>query len=471
MLTEMSNRLFLRRVLLPLAALILLLLATAGIGMTWTSRYQTEVAISEQVRLAEGALAVHGSQLAKAAADYGYWDEAVAALVDRFDPAWADSNIGAGSESSYGADLAFVIDAGDGTLYSRVDGVSGAVPLESVLDVAAIELIARWRRGNPVQAATGLVEAHGMPAVMTIAPVRPYAQPDRPQQTGFAIIFVDLLDAAVLGDLARTYLLPGLRIVGPNVAGVDYRASVPLAMHVEAERGAEPRYLAWEPARPGDMLMRRAAPVLAVIAITFLAMTALVLQNAAAAARQIRESEARALHDALTGLPNRILLQDRLERVVTGISRRVHGVAVLFLDLDGFKAVNDRFGHDAGDDLLQQFAERLEGCMREMDTVARFGGDEFAVVLPGETDRDRIRARAEAIMAEVTRPFVLGAGPAEIGVSIGVAIAPPDGSAAAELLRKADVALYRAKAEGKGRVRFFSDAPDAPDVAAREVPA
>ncbi|MBH0238043.1 diguanylate cyclase domain-containing protein [Methylobrevis albus] len=461
---------FLRRVILPLAGLIVLLLVGAGIGMTVTSRYQTEVAIGEQVRLAEGALAVHGGQLAKAAADYGNWDDAVVALVDRFDADWAEVNIGQGSETSYGAEFAFVVDDEDRTIYSRIAGVSGATPFSRVLDGAAGDLIARWRRGDPVRAATGLVEASGVPAVMAIAPVRPYNDTERPQQTGYGIIFVDVLDEALLANLARTYLLPGLRIVGPDVAGVDYRASSPIAMHAAGATGAEPRFLAWDPARPGDLLMERAAPVLAMIAIAFLAMTVLVLRHAAEAAQLIRQSEARALHDALTGLPNRILLQDRLERVVTGISKRVHGVAVLFLDLDGFKAVNDRYGHDAGDDLLQQFAARLERCIREIDTVARFGGDEFAVVLPGETDHDRIRALAEAIMADVARPFRLRSGPAEIGVSIGVAIAPGDGTAAAELLRKADVALYRAKAEGKGRVRFFTEPSERPDPAPRHAP-
>ena len=151
-----------------------------------------------------------------------------------------------------------------------------------------------------------------------------------------------------------------------------------------------------------------------------------------------------ALHDALTGLPNRTLLLDRLEQALLA-ARRVNGsVALLLLDLDRFKEVNNTFGHHHGDLLLQQVTERLCGLLRAGDTVARLGGDEFAVLLPGD-DQKGAAVTASKIGAALDAPFVLGASSAHIGTSIGIAVSPTHGTEATTLLRRADVAMYVSK--------------------------
>lgn len=148
-------------------------------------------------------------------------------------------------------------------------------------------------------------------------------------------------------------------------------------------------------------------------------------------------------HDALTNLPNRVLLRERLERSLAELAPGAH-LSVLTLDLDAFKPVNDTYGHPVGDMLLRQIADRLNACVREEDTVARVGGDEF-VVLAAEA-----QALAARLIDALQRPFNLDGVSVEIGASAGIALAPDDGTSVEALLRASDVALYRAKAQGRG---------------------
>jgi diguanylate cyclase (GGDEF)-like protein/PAS domain S-box-containing protein len=153
--------------------------------------------------------------------------------------------------------------------------------------------------------------------------------------------------------------------------------------------------------------------------------------------------------DALTGLPNRKLLADRLQLALAQAQRKNTEVAVLFLDLDRFKPVNDQYGHAVGDELLRQVARRLEGLLRAEDTVARVGGDEFVVVLPDLGSAEAMAATCDKITAELARPFELGAHVVEISCSIGLALYPRHATDAAELLRLADMAMYSQKHGGR----------------------
>jgi diguanylate cyclase (GGDEF)-like protein len=165
-------------------------------------------------------------------------------------------------------------------------------------------------------------------------------------------------------------------------------------------------------------------------------------------------------HDALTDLANRVLLNERL---VQALGRRIHlkeMVAVHHLDLDQFKAVNDTFGHPAGDKLLKIVAERLRTLVRETDTIARMGGDEFVIVQAPITDPTEATSLAQGIIASISEPFDVDGHQAAIGASVGIAVGPSDGLRPDKLLRNADLALYRAKGDGRGTFRFFEPAMD-----------
>ena len=156
-----------------------------------------------------------------------------------------------------------------------------------------------------------------------------------------------------------------------------------------------------------------------------------------------------ARHDALTGLSNRAVFAERLEDAVLAAAAGGSGPAVLYLDLDRFKLANDRLGHRAGDELLQQVAGRMRAAVRETDTLARMGGDEFALVMPAAPGIEAAMTTAQRLLQVVRQPYRLAEGPARIGASIGIAWFGPHGKDADELLRNADLALYRAKATGR----------------------
>ena len=164
-------------------------------------------------------------------------------------------------------------------------------------------------------------------------------------------------------------------------------------------------------------------------------------------------------HDSLTDLPNRVLLNDRLEYVLERVQPG-EMVAVHHLDLDQFKAVNDTFGHPCGDRLLRIVAERLRSLVGEADTIARMGGDEFVIVQATIADPSEATALAQGVIDALTESYDIDGQQAVIGVSIGISVGPGDGSNPDKLLRNADLALYRAKSDGRGTFRFFEPVMD-----------
>jgi diguanylate cyclase (GGDEF)-like protein len=166
-----------------------------------------------------------------------------------------------------------------------------------------------------------------------------------------------------------------------------------------------------------------------------------------------------ALHDALTGLPNRTLFRDRLDQAIAHARRVRTGFAVLACDLDRFKAVNDSLGHPAGDALLRIVAERMRAVLRPYDTIARLGGDEFAIVLTYLDDAREAGCLAERLIAAVSEPIDLDGQSVEVGVSIGLTVAAEPDCDPDELFKRADIALYEAKAAGRNTHREFE--PDA----------
>jgi diguanylate cyclase (GGDEF)-like protein len=181
---------------------------------------------------------------------------------------------------------------------------------------------------------------------------------------------------------------------------------------------------------------------------------AMALENA----RLHEELRRQAFHDGLTRLANRALFTDRLDHALARSGRGPGRVAVLFADIDGFKAVNDQLGHVRGDQALVAIADRISGCLRAADTVARLGGDEFAVLLEDQVDASEAEHVARRIVEAVREPILLGETQVVLGISIGVAFSGADSATADALLRDADSAMYHAKAAGKARVEVFDPA-------------
>lgn len=236
--------------------------------------------------------------------------------------------------------------------------------------------------------------------------------------------------------------------------------------HDEAFYSAMWRQLAEEGCWRGELWNRRkdgeVTPVLASItriSEPFSAETRFVAAYADLAQQKRAEEELRwaANHDALTGLPNRTLFHDRLQTaLVAGRRRKVH-TAVAYIDLDGFKPVNDTHGHLAGDFVLQMIADRMRSALRASDTVARIGGDEFAAILVDVADSAGVRRALHGLLLAVAEPVDWEGAQLVVGASIGVAMAPDDADHADTLIEAADAAMYRAKAAGRGRVVFVAE--------------
>ncbi len=298
----------------------------------------------------------------------------------------------------------------------------------------------------------------------------------------------ELARMRLLSDLAHEVLLihrngivlevnsAGARLIGTSVEGLIGRSMLELFAAHDAPALLRRMACRSEDLQPQEFEARTAAGDLVPVELSCRTIEFSGKPAVAVALRDLTErkrDEARirhlALHDALTDLPNRYLLGQRLAQALDSASEGADGVAVVCLDLDRFKPINDLHGHAAGDALLVRAAKRMLAELRPADTLARVGGDEFVAVLADAPTPDQVLEIAGRLVAALSRPFQLEGQQVEIGASAGVALYPADGRTGEVLLRAADTALYRVKDEGRGTVRFFEPAMDAQIQARRQM--
>ncbi|RYE34985.1 MAG: EAL domain-containing protein [Hyphomicrobiales bacterium] len=262
------------------------------------------------------------------------------------------------------------------------------------------------------------------------------------------------LSSALLSDLAERNRVTDIQLVTAPPA--DSLSKLGL----RAADGKTAAWLTWSPARPGDVMLRRFLWALIAVAVLFSAIFVFVVQRLRASAEQIelreRQIQRLAGQDELSLLPNRRSFDLTLDQTLAHIQDDDGPtLAVLLIDLDRFKAVNDTYGHTAGDELIRQVAVRLSGAVQVGDTVARLGGDEFGIIQTHSTTPAGAAALGERILASLSEPFRITGAEVTIGSSIGIAMAPRDGSSREALLKLADTALYEAKNSGRNRYAFF----------------
>lgn len=225
-----------------------------------------------------------------------------------------------------------------------------------------------------------------------------------------------------------------------------------------------PLNLTWEQVRPGSEMKSIVFSAVALPLLIGFLLFVLIVVNTRRIAGDIAASQARAEslagRDPLSGLPNRMLFGERLDQELQGLRSEEEGLSLMFLDLDRFKEVNDTHGHQAGDELIKQVARRLLTVLRGADTLSRFGGDEFAIIQTGVKCDEDAQGLAQRILQALTEPFDLDGSAVNVGVSIGIALAPRHGMDRETLMRLADTALYEAKSEGRNRFSFFIERMD-----------
>jgi diguanylate cyclase (GGDEF)-like protein len=261
------------------------------------------------------------------------------------------------------------------------------------------------------------------------------------------------LSSALLSDLAERNRVTDIQLVTAQPA--DSLSKLGL----RAADGKTAAWLTWSPARPGDVMLRRFLWALIAVALLFSAIFVFVVQRLRSSAEQIelreRQIQRLAGQDELSLLPNRRSFDLTLDQTLAHIHDDGPTLAVLLIDLDRFKAVNDTYGHTAGDELIRQVAVRLSGAVQVGDTVARLGGDEFGIIQTHSATPAGCAALGERILASLTEPFSITGAEVTIGSSIGIAMAPRDGTSREALLKLADTALYEAKNSGRNRYAFF----------------
>ncbi|WP_201859143.1 bifunctional diguanylate cyclase/phosphodiesterase [Microvirga soli] len=482
-----AERPFVRSVLLPVVLVAFATLSMGAGAILWAVDRSNDISAERQLRTTEASIRAAVQELAQQQEMVAIWDDAVVELNKRsLDLKWIDANFGVWLNKTFGQDEVYILDERNEPLvatvgptrvpaqeYERVRasvgdlvaGVRGAPGSLHQVHVAELANASYLKTGRAVHDAH-LLELNGRPAAVSVMKIIPESE-DVPYPHGreFLLLSIRFLDGSFIAQLSEQNLIDGLRFSNSDTPELG-EVSVP----VKSDVGHLIGYFIWNPELPGDRFLKSVGPVMAAAAAMILlllgALVRRLRQSTAALERTVLElqaSEAQAhhlaFHDVLTGLPNRALFEDRVTHAIA----RMQGseqVAVMMLDLDRFKHVNDTLGHHAGDSLIQEFAVRLAALVGDDVTITRLGGDEFAIVQTFTSGTDAPQALCKRILAASMQPYDVLGSQVFVGVSIGLVLAPEAGLDRIELLRKADIALYRAKGEGRNCYRLFTPQMD-----------
>ncbi len=461
------------RTALPIILSALAAALLVAVVLVWSCLKADGISIARQESLADLVLSQVQSAVAHDQESATVWDDAVR-QVQRPDAAqWIDSNLGSWMHTYFGHDSAYLLDGADRPIYAFTDGATAKASAYEQVARSVAPLIAELRgklRNSDTSEINDRVRSPGVtdvavidghPGVISIKPlVSDTGEVKQAPGSEYLHVAVRYLDGSFLSDLKRDYLFNGMRF---SWTGEPSSGETSLALHSRA--GLPVGYFIWQPSRPGTAVMAFMAPVLTIMLIVVAVALTFLINRLWKRSITLQASEARvqhlASHDPLTGLPNRAMFNNRLDEALAASDRRRNVAAVLYLDLDRFKQVNDTLGHPTGDELIRQFASRLLKVIRADDLIARIGGDEFTVIVAGTQEVTVVEALCNRIIQAVSQPFDIDGNHISVGVSIGVAMSPEDGTERTELTRKADIALYHAKSAGRGRFAIFGKDMDA----------
>jgi diguanylate cyclase (GGDEF)-like protein len=442
--------------------------------MIWSTAKSDERALERQTRLVSHILDREQKAIGGEMRDVTEWDEAIEKL-NQNDTDWIDDSIGAYFYDLHGHNRIFILDPSLEPVYAMREGgqadistyepdrnTIGALAARHRSPEGASAIAANDNGFGEVPVVQDIAIVDGRAALVAVVPMVAESYVIVPGSEFFTAA-VRFLDDAVAGELMEQYLIEGAHFdAGPEVA--DGETALPL-------RNASDETVAWfkwRPDHPGAQILQETAPAMVTLLLAVAFIIFLLMQRLRRSSDGLEAARAdahhRALHDPLTGLANRAGFQERLTQAIAGLGHGPSAIALLALDLDRFKQVNDTLGHEAGDLLLKQVAERLRPLLRDTDFIARLGGDEFAIIQSALKTVGDARLLSARIVARIGEPYSLNGHEARIGVSIGIAVADSveDGS---ELPSRADFALYEAKDAGRNQARLFGDKDDRQEVA------
>ncbi|MFH8134912.1 putative bifunctional diguanylate cyclase/phosphodiesterase [Pantoea osteomyelitidis] len=463
-LSEGFRRNFVREVLLPLTAILILTFAGASVGLFWGTSLTNDEAKSQQQRMIEASFSQSLAEHLRQLRSLTRWGPLEAQLgQQQMNLAWLDENVGSWLYEMFGHQLIVLLDQNNQIVQVWRNGLS--VPdkrigpgVRQMLD----QQVAQFSERLDHRDMADFVRVGQRVAAMAMGEIARYEQ----QPARYRLISLKFLDDGYLRGLAERSQLQNLHFTDGKPLADDNARYLLLS-----QQGEQVGYISWTPSRPGAQMLRTLGPstAFAVLMVTLLCIfmvrrlwTSSVTLSQSILKLGASEAQAQhlAFHDVLTGLPNRALVEDRLTQALALATRNEQRVALLLIDLDRFKTINDTYGHHAGDDLIIEVGHRLTSLVRTSDTVGRIGGDEFVIVLPEVENIGQVQALGKRIIETLGQPYMLLGSEAWIGASIGLVLAPRDGMDRLELMRKADIALYEAKNGGRGQYRQFEQVMD-----------
>ncbi|MFN7010520.1 MAG: putative bifunctional diguanylate cyclase/phosphodiesterase [Allorhizobium sp.] len=461
---------------IAVAVLGLVFLATGTFAfLVWSTWKIDTVSTARQTELARHVIGRFRYQLAHDQESVTVWDDAVenaqkhetAGALD-----WIDLNLGSWMSSYFGHDAAYIVDADDKAIYASLmggqreaktyDAIAPVVApmLKQLRTVLASGETAGIEEGVRSPGVTDFRFVNGRPAVVSLKPIVSDSGEIAQVPGGeFVHIAVRYLDGHFLQELESKYDFDHMHF-SLSSGFETQQVGLPLTTN----DGETVGYVVWEPYRPGLAFLQSIAPMLVLVLLSLVVVVAIFIGMLYRRAMANREQENRirylASHDPLTGLLNRASFEARLDAVLEGAETRPRQIAILYLDLDRFKPINDTLGHPAGDFVIREVGARIAALLPSGSSLCRVGGDEFNVLVSYE-DVEAIEALCTAIVKAVGAPIDIEGQNVFVGISIGVALSPQHGTERTELTRKADVALYSAKAGGRGCYSIFGQHMDA----------
>ncbi len=433
------------RITLNLVAGIAITVLTVVITISWMATKHNEQAAQGTQTMVDGGLKAMGKRLAQLANDYGWWEEAYDAYV-RKDEAWIDANVGTGITDTDIADLLVIISPqGHVDHQWMTDATTDKVG--EIITPATLAAIRKVASGLPVANLAGVssiyADTPSVPMMIAIQHLAPVSKAAEVKNTDLPIIvFGQYLGKKRLHDLGRSFLIDDLQFARNDKAGAS---RVP----IHDITGKDVGVVTWTPPTPGNALLRNALLPIGIALALFCAValtTAFSARKMAIAlSRSEREAVTAARTNSMTSLMNRTGFTELLQSESHAEACRNGRLSIIYLDVNGFKTVNDSIGHHGGDALVRALATRLGRVLPPAATLARIGGDEFAIALIADNVVATAAAAAAAAARSLDQPFTICGFEFHVTASVGYAVANGHGIEAAELVRRADLAMYQAK--------------------------
>ncbi len=449
------NQKFIREFSIPLLAVIFTTLLALAALFWFMVTQQNELSEQREKSQISTSLSSKVDFLAVNLRDYVRWTDAVRNLAQDLNLQWADENIGPYLYNNKGFSRSFLVDRSGKSIYASHLNSRSNDEARDVLGASFAPILARLDAApdGVEERFAQIVEVDGQPAILATSAILPSIGEEfnEPYARRY-LMTVQPIDSAFLAAIAKTYGMRTLSFhTGTPRAGIT---AVPLLSGQNKALG----YLTWQAARPGDTMGKTYLPWLLLIGVIAVLLTLYMFGRATRMTQDLAASEAAARHlanhDTLTGLCNRRALREKGMRQPSSCP-----MAVLFLDLDGFKEVNDLFGHQAGDELLKEATLRLRSIVGDRALLARVGGDEFSILATSFDSHDVAKHFAEQIVEVMAEPFSSNQIRMVVSASVGVALGKP-GHCVDELSRLADIAMYAAKEEGKNCWRIYDPEMD-----------